>query len=82
MKQVSSLMDGAFSCYSVLTTLPYIFKQNKCNKKVVKVILELGKLDLYSCNIQEHSFLTYIYVYKSYLGPIAMSFMLHFKLLP
>ena len=25
-------MDGAFSSYNVLTTLPYIFKQNKCNQ--------------------------------------------------
>ena len=38
LKQVSSLMVGAFSCYSMLTTLPYIL--NKINViKVVKVIL-------------------------------------------
>ena len=44
LKQVSSPMVGAFSCYSVLTTLPYIL--NKINViKVVKVILELLKLD-------------------------------------
>ena len=62
-------MDGAFSCYSVLTTLPYIFL-NKINViKVVKVLLELYKLDQYSCNIQEH-FITYIYLcLKKLYGP-------------
>ena len=53
LKQVSSLMVGAFSCYSVLTTLPYIF--NKINEiKVVEVILELFKLDKHSWNIEKH----------------------------
>ena len=48
LKQVSSPMAGAFSCYSVLTTLPYIL--NKINIiKVVKEILELFKLDKHSC---------------------------------
>ena len=52
---------GAFSCYSVLTTLPYIFL-NKINAiKVVKVILELFKLDKHSCIIQEN-FIPYIYL--------------------
>ena len=32
LKQVSSMMVGAFSCYSMLTTLPYIFIRNKCNQ--------------------------------------------------
>ena len=32
LKHVSSLMVGAFICYSMLTTLPYIFKQNKYNQ--------------------------------------------------
>ena len=60
LKQVSSLMVGAFSCYSMLTTLPYIF--NKINViKVVKVILELFKLDKHSWNIEEH-FIPYIYL--------------------
>ena len=63
-------MVGAFGCYSMLTTLPYIF--NKINViKVVKVILELFKLDKHSWNIEEHyiSYI-YIYVYKSYMGPL------------
>ena len=60
LKQVSSLMVEAFSCYSVLTTLPYIFL-NKINViKVVKVILELFKLDKRSRIIQENS-IPYIY---------------------
>ena len=59
LKQVSSLMAGALSCYSMLTTLPYIF--NKINViKVVKVMLELFKLDKHSWNIEEH-FIPYIY---------------------
>ena len=59
LKQISSLIDGAFSCYMVLTMLLYIF--NKLNViKAVKVILELFKLDKHSCNIQEH-FISYIY---------------------
>ena len=58
LKQVSSLMVWAFSCYSMLTTLPQIF--NKINViKVVKVILELFKLDKHSCNMEEH-FIPYI----------------------
>ena len=60
LKQVSSLMVGAFSCYRVLTTLPYIFKQINIIK-VVKVILELFKLDNNSCYLQEH-FIPYIYL--------------------
>ena len=60
LKQVSSLMVGAFSCYSMLTTLPYIF--NKINViKVVKVILELFKLNKHSWNIEEH-FIPYMYL--------------------
>ena len=60
LKQVSSLMVGPFSCYSMLTTLPYIF--NKINViKVVKVILELFKLDKHSWSIEEN-FIPYIYV--------------------
>ena len=69
LKQASCLMVGEFSCHSMLTTLPYI-PLNKINEiKVVKVILELFKLDKHSWNIEENSFLTYIYVYKSYMGP-------------
>ena len=69
LKQVSSLMVWAFSCYSMLTTLPYIF--NKINViKVVKVMLELFKLDTHSCNIEEHFIPYIIYVYKSYMGPL------------
>ena len=75
-------MVGAFSCYSMLTMLPYFF--NKINViKVVKVTLELFKLDKHSWNIEEH-YIPYIYIYmfiKVY-EPIVMSFMLHFKLLP
>ena len=53
-------MVGAFSCYSVLTTLPYIlYKINVI--KVAKVILELFKLDKHSRIIQEH-FVPYIYL--------------------
>ena len=73
-------MVEAFSCYSVLTTLPYIL--NKINViKVVKVTLELSKLDKHSRIIQEH-FIPYIYLclLKIY-GPIEVLFMLHFKLL-
>ena len=45
LKQVSSLMVGASSCYTMLTTLPYIL--NKINViKAVKVMLELSKLDM------------------------------------
>ena len=81
LKQVSSLMVGAFSCYNMLTTLPYIF--NKINViKIVKVTLELFKLDKHPWNIEEH-FIPYLYLCSSKLyGPIVMSFMLHFKLLP
>ena len=69
LKQASCLMVGEFSCHSMLTTLPYI-PLNKINEiKVVKVILELFKLDKHSWNIEENLFLTYIYVYKSYMGP-------------
>ena len=80
MEQVSSLVVGAFSCYSMLTTLPYIL--NKINVvKVVKVILELFKLDKRSRIIQEH-FIPYIYLCLQKLyGSIVMLFMLHFKLL-
>ena len=61
MKQASSLMVGAFSCYSMLTTLPYIYL-NKINLiKVVRVILELFKLEKHSWNIEEH-FIPYIYI--------------------
>ena len=61
LKQVSSLMVGAFSCYSMLTTLPYTYL-NKINLiKVVKVILELFKVDKYLWNIVEH-FIPYIYL--------------------
>ena len=60
LKQVSSLMVEAFSCYSVLTTLPNIFKQNKCNQGVIVIILELFKLDKHSRIVQEH-FIPYIY---------------------
>ena len=70
MKQVSSLMVGAFSCYSMLTTLPYIFL-NKINViKIIKVTLDLFKLDKHSCYIEEHFIPTYIAVYKSYMGPL------------
>ena len=52
-------MVGAFSCYSVLTMLPYIL--NKINViKVVRVILEIFKLDKRSRIIQEH-FIPYIF---------------------
>ena len=81
LKQVSSLMVGVFSCYSMLTTLPYIF--NKINEnKVGKVILESFKLDKHSWNIEEH-FIPYknLCLLKLF-GPVVMSFMLHFKLLP
>ena len=61
LKQVSSVVVGAFSCYSVLTSLPYLL--NKINViKVVMVIPELFKLDKHSCNKQEH-FIPYIYLY-------------------
>ena len=61
LKHVSSLMVRAFSCYNMLTTLPYIFL-NKLNViKVVKVILELFKLDKHSRNIEE-LFIPYIYL--------------------
>ena len=60
LKQISTLMVGVFSCYGMLTTLPYIF--NKINViKVVKVILELFKLDKHSWNIVEH-FIPSIYL--------------------
>ena len=46
------------------------------------VILEIFKLDKHSCYKQEH-FIPYIYLYLYTLyGPIVMSFMLHFQLLP
>ena len=54
---------------------------NKINViKVVKVILEIFKLDKRSCIIQEH-FIPYIFfcLQKLY-GPIVMLFVLHFKL--
>ena len=79
LKQVSSLMVSAFSCYSLLTMFPYIFhKINVIN--VVKVIFEIFKLDKRSRIIQE-LFISYIYfcLLKLY-GPIVMLFMLHFKL--
>ena len=47
LKQVSSLMVGAFSCYSVFTTLPYMFKQKNVIN-LVNVILELFILDKHS----------------------------------
>ena len=60
LKQVSSLMVGAFSCYSMLTTLPYIL--NIINViKAVKVMLELSKLDKHSWNIEVH-FIPYTYL--------------------
>ena len=65
------MMVGAFSCYSVLTTLPYIFL-NKINViKVVMVILEIFKLDKHSCYKQEHFIpYIYIYIYTRYMGPL------------
>ena len=53
LKQVSSLVIGTFSCYSVLTTLPTFL--NKITViTVFKVMLELLKLDKHSCIIQEY----------------------------
>ena len=61
LKQVNFLMVGAFSCYSVLTTLPYIL--NKINViKVLMVILELFKLDKHSSTIIREHFIPYIYL--------------------
>ena len=41
-----------FGCYSVLSTLPYIFVNIINVIKAVKIILELFKLAKHSCNIQ------------------------------
>ena len=73
-------MVEAFSCYSMLTTLPYIL--NKIDIiKVVKVTLEFSKLDKHSGIIQEH-FIPYIYLFLlTIYGAIVVLFMLHFKLL-
>ena len=60
LQQVSSMMVGEFSCYSVLTTLPSFL--NKINViMVVKVIPELYQLDKHSRIIQEH-FIPYIFL--------------------
>ena len=60
LQQVSSVMVGEFSCYSVLTNHPTFL--NKINViMVVKVILELYQLDKHSRIIQER-FIPYIYL--------------------
>ena len=60
LKQVSSLMVRAFSCYNInYVTLHFLNKLNVI--KVVKVILELFKLDKHSRNIEE-LFIPYIYL--------------------
>ena len=49
---VGHLAVGAFGCYSVLNTLPLIFKKKKIYKiKAIKMVRELLKLAKQSCNM-------------------------------